>query len=605
MIKQSNYFLLFLFITFPLGATTRGSALKPIEQKFLNNRLLNALAKPSTTKQDIVDLLEQGAKTTATNAQGKSALTIAQENNRPDLIKILTSIQQPIAPKLTQAQLNEQLLDASRDGNLAKIIDLLAQGADVNTVDTYGTTPIYKAAYAGHTEIVNLLINAKANLNTSTIYSMATPLYVAAARGHTEIVRLLITAKANVNTTTTNRTTPLAIATRNGHTEIAQIIQEKINELNEQLLNASQNGNLTEIKNVLTQGAEINFRNNKGDTALYLAAHYNHPEIVQQLIDSGADINLTNNEGETPLFVASGKGHIEVIRSLLAARADLNITQNEGATALWWALSGDRNDIPLTPQRIEIARLLIAAGANVNSATDGITPLLIAAYWGNAEIVRLLLAAGANPNITTTRGGTPLSMATQHGHIQVAQMIQEKLTELNGPLFDAITRGDLFGITNALAKGIDINVRNEKNLTPLLVATTLGNPHVIELLLATPNIKIDLTDEHGNTPLLTALYANKVTIAQKLIRAGADVNAYNSKIEDTPLHVAASIGNPIVVEALILAGADPKTVNAYNETPRMVASKMLQKDKNNKLRQKALALLTPTQAIADLTETHT
>ena len=61
------------------------------------------------------------------------------------------------------------------------------------------------------------------------------------------------------------------------------------------------------IQTLVDAGADINARNNDGETPLHNAATTNTPEVIQALLDTGADINARNNDGDTPLDLAIKK----------------------------------------------------------------------------------------------------------------------------------------------------------------------------------------------------------------------------------------------------------------------------------------------------------
>ena len=92
-------------------------------------------------------------------------------------------------------------------GNIEAVKQHLADGADVNTKDKYGWTPLRYAAN-GHKEIVRLLIAKGADVNAKTL-SGWTSLHGAAIDGHKEVAELLIAAGTDVNAKNNNGETPL------------------------------------------------------------------------------------------------------------------------------------------------------------------------------------------------------------------------------------------------------------------------------------------------------------------------------------------------------------------------------------------------------------
>jgi serine/threonine protein kinase len=114
---------------------------------------------------------------------------------------------------------------------------------------------------------------------------------------------------------------------------------------NKELLEASEKGDVEEVKKLLKEGANLNARNIVGWTPLHLAVQNGHIEVVKLLIEKGANVNAKDNIGDTPLHDAADKGHIEVVRLLLEHGADPNIKNYEGKTAMDLAREKGYSDI--------------------------------------------------------------------------------------------------------------------------------------------------------------------------------------------------------------------------------------------------------------------
>jgi len=80
-------------------------------------------------------------------------------------------------------------------------------------------------------------------------------------------------------------------------------------------------GKVEEVKTLLDHGADINFQDKFGDTALMIVSSKGNTEMVKILLDHGADVNLQDKFGDTALKHASRKGHNRVMELLKAAGA--------------------------------------------------------------------------------------------------------------------------------------------------------------------------------------------------------------------------------------------------------------------------------------------
>lgn len=87
------------------------------------------------------------------------------------------------------------------------------------------------------------------------------------------------------------------------------------------LLNAVKKGQLEEIKNLIAQGADVNFVNPFKESVLMVAVKKNQTEIVKLLVEAGADINYTDHFGKSILKVAEQKGFTEIAALLKSAGA--------------------------------------------------------------------------------------------------------------------------------------------------------------------------------------------------------------------------------------------------------------------------------------------
>ena len=88
--------------------------------------------------------------------------------------------------------------------------------------------------------------------------------------------------------------------------------------------------NLNLVGDLITLGANIDWQDNYGSTALHCCARANHPEIAKMLIDAGADVNIQHNYGSTALHCCASYNHPKIARMLINAGADKTIPNNNG-----------------------------------------------------------------------------------------------------------------------------------------------------------------------------------------------------------------------------------------------------------------------------------
>jgi len=177
------------------------------------------------------------------------------------------------------------------------------------------------------------------------------------------------------------------IAAARRHEEAARDSLENIARLKrmaaQNLIRASQSGDLGKVKELLDNGTDINGTNEGNETALLLASCEGKSEIVKYLLDRGADVNIVNFKGVSALMFASDRGHTTVVRELLRKGAKVDISDNLGQTALLWASMAGHD---------QIVQILLDAGADlaVSNSNDGKTPLDWARERGFSKIVQVL-----------------------------------------------------------------------------------------------------------------------------------------------------------------------------------------------------------------------
>ena len=227
------------------------------------------------------------------------------------------------------ADLNKQLPWAARTGDVEKVKELIASGADVDSLVTGEHTPLMFAVYYGHYEVAKILIDAGADVNAAHSIDH-TVLYHALESNQlsTEVIQLLVDEGVNMNPS------PLFWAIRYAGAksetpEIMTMLIEAGADVNAQsetgitaLIAAALRGSNQLVDILLRSGAEINAtQESTGRTVLACAVEWEHTETVRLLIEAGADLEIADKQGNTPLMTAKSKGSEEIIELLIEAGA--------------------------------------------------------------------------------------------------------------------------------------------------------------------------------------------------------------------------------------------------------------------------------------------
>jgi ankyrin repeat protein len=172
-------------------------------------------------------------------------------------------------------------------------------------------------------------------------------------------------------------------------------------------------------------------RNANGDTPLLVAISPIGEEMATFLVDSGADVSAANASGRTPLHLAANFGMVALGRLLIEHGADPDAAAKDGRTPLHEAVRvGVALDI--ADEREQVARLLLAAGADINRPDGrGLSPLHVIAgdHFENDGLLRMCLENGADPGAKTADGKTAADLAEEIGHAALAKLIRGEATE--------------------------------------------------------------------------------------------------------------------------------------------------------------------------------
>jgi ankyrin repeat protein len=170
-------------------------------------------------------LLGAGASVNKANPAGLTPVMVAAQNGRADVVKALLAAGADAAAADRRGR--TLLFHAIRGGCEDVAKEMIASGADVRATTEDAKSLLHEAAGDGRLEVVRALLLAKVAVDAKEDREGATPLMLAAAEGHTEVVQELVKAKADLAATNNAGKTAYDIATDAGHEEAAALLKPK------------------------------------------------------------------------------------------------------------------------------------------------------------------------------------------------------------------------------------------------------------------------------------------------------------------------------------------------------------------------------------------
>jgi ankyrin repeat protein len=498
---------------------------------------------------------------------------------RPVVAAFLAAV---IAPSVSLAAGQSQLIDAVKRGDAAAVRALIAKKADVNAADADGSTALHWAAQRDDVALADLLIGAGANVKAATRYKI-TPLSVACTNGDAVLIDRLLKAGADPNATSEEGQTALMTASLTGKPEAVKLLLETGAAVNAvepykgqtALMWAASEGNAAAAEVLLGHGADVKAKSKAGFTPLLFAVRNAHPAAARVLLDHGANVNDVAPDGTSALNVAVVNAYFELASMLLDRGANPNLPDPRGSplhTLAWLRKPGTDGAAavgnvghappPVTGNitALELAKKLLEHGANPNTRVTwkentfgkeggtarnppniqlgrhllsyvGATPFYVAAKNGDAVYMKLLADHGANPTLTTRSGITPLMVAAGLDYWE---------GESPGPFAGVSEAERLDAVKLAVALGNDVNAVADFGDYPMTGEpsyTLLYYPHNIDDLL-----ELGVGDPRwsGSTPLIGAVVSNQPSLVQWLVDHGARVDV-KTKLGWTPLLVAEGV----------------------------------------------------------------
>ncbi|XP_070575529.1 ankyrin repeat domain-containing protein 27-like isoform X2 [Ptychodera flava] len=362
-------------------------------------------------------------------------------------------------------------------------------------------------------------------------------------------------------------------------------------------------------------------RDDRGCTALHIAASYGQAKIIEILMKRGGVMNATDYHGSTPLHLACQKGHQNATLLLLDYGANPNLADNDGNTPLHQCCANGHEDCVKAVVYFDKAVVPV----DINAANlQGDTPLHHASRWGYEGIVEILLDHHASVEALNRRKETPVLCAHNVKVSRLLMRAMQKNKEHASPSSPPIASTVLASpIKPSVMEQINVQVSpsrsvktgmseieqaNEKQIVKLLKAVADNDIQLVRYQLgwlsdsesdedetmsadslklchplcqcdrcqalqrrtsvsSTQVIHSNSANHTGLTPVHIAAAHGHESLVSLLIRRGANVNCRNKTQQCTPLHLAAQYNRPGVMTLLLNHGAKCNTRDTKGNTP--------------------------------------
>ncbi|KAM0797761.1 ankyrin repeat-containing domain protein [Usnea florida] len=312
------------------------------------------------------------------------------------------------------------LAGAAAIGGIDQVQQQLSIGPNEHLRSAFFGHAMQNAARTGRADILNLLIQNKANTPLDTIASkaVAEAFTAACASGHTCMVQLLLSySKANAMDLFRPELA-ISVAARNGHLALVETLLQRFNLphsddlVTQAAFAASSRGYPQIIQMLLKYNLRVNAISNKGQNLLHHAARGGHARVVQLLLDHG--VSYYEGRRGDPLYLAAINGHQDVVQLLLDHGADF---KSQGCDYCVLKHAAKNREAPMI-------RFLVKRGLDFHAHTCADFALEFAAECCDEETVRLLVGMGANVDGWDGKNG-PICRAKMKGQLCVVNALLE------------------------------------------------------------------------------------------------------------------------------------------------------------------------------------
>jgi ankyrin repeat protein len=313
-------------------------------------------------------------------------------------------------------------------------------------------------------------------------------------------------------------------------------------DLSDQFYSAIRRDDFASVDKLLAAGG-VNVKDSRGGTPLMYATAVGSEAMMRRLIDAGADVNAKNSFDATALLWCGGS--LARVKMLVDHGANVNVSSKQGHTPILLA-AGHAGGLP-------VVELLLAKGATLKGPPDaqGNTPIAAAATTNDTALIKFLLDKGGKEILAGPGGPMALMQAAGFANAEIVKRLLSMGVDVNsvsppeiehvknGPiaignltaLILAVAAGDTENVRVLLEAGANINARDVRGMTPLMLAIATDHPNhdIVKMLLARhPDTSVK--SKAGETALDWALKFKQSSIVTAVRAASPGIEPANPPV---------------------------------------------------------------------------
>ncbi|XP_052064699.1 uncharacterized protein LOC127704622 [Mytilus californianus] len=442
------------------------------------------------------------------------------------------------------------LIEAATEGYVDIVDFLIKMNCNINHIDSFDRSALYKACKGGFHDVVKILLNHGADPSLCH-EDESSPLHMACQAGNDIIVQLLLAKNVDVCKFDRHYVSPLRIACEQGHINIVRLLLQNEADVNATdiwmnhcpLQMACKAGHLDVVKLLLENNADVNSRSKFHDTPLSLACEGGYADIVRVLLENKVEVFKTI-PSKSPLLIACENEHAGIVKMLLESDTDIYPDIYEWDRSVNSPLAA-----ACASNQVNIMQMLLQKCSDQISCFDRWFSMRTASFFGCTDIVKIFMK---NADL----------LLGEEGH-----------SLINESMYLACKGGNIKTVQYFLSQGIGVFQYSDTGQS-LLHATCESSrdnedhKSVISLLIQN-KLDISKPDNNGVSPLHLACQNVSFSLIEFLISNKANVNMrdYHNR---SPLHFACErrIRPDIdIIEILLKNKANLKLCDSTGKTP--------------------------------------